>query len=56
MSEKSLDLKLRRIHADPSAAKDFILADAKDADMALGVGATGRHSPEAHTGEAYGFT
>lgn len=45
--KKSLDEKLARIHADPRRAKDFILADAKDADMALGVGATGR-SPEAH--------
>jgi hypothetical protein len=48
---KSLDQKLARIHADPHGAKDFIIADAKDADMALGLGATGR-SPEAHTGEA----
>src|ERR1700674_4544160 len=50
MTPKSLDQKLARIHADPRGAKDFILADAKDADMALGLGATGR-SPEAHTGE-----
>jgi hypothetical protein len=50
VSEKSLDLKLKRIHADPSGARDFILADAKDADMALAVGAPGR-SPEAHSGE-----
>src|SRR4051812_34398280 len=48
--KKSLDEKLARIHADPRGAKDFILADAKDADMALGLGATGR-SPEAHAGE-----
>lgn len=47
---KSLDEKLARIHADPSGAKDFILADAKDADMALAIGAPGR-SPEAHAGE-----
>jgi DhnA family fructose-bisphosphate aldolase class Ia len=40
---KSLDEKLARIHADPSGAKDFILADAKDADMALGLGATGKN-------------
>ncbi len=40
--QKSLDQKLARIHADPRGAKDFILADAKDADMALGLGATGR--------------
>lgn len=48
---KSLDEKLARIHADPQRATDFILADAKDADMALGLGATGR-SPEAHGSEA----
>jgi hypothetical protein len=47
---KSLDAKLARIHADPSGCKDFILADAKDADMALSIGAPGR-SPEAHSGE-----
>src|SRR5437868_381035 len=48
--QKSLDVKLQRIHADPHGAKDFILADAKDADMALAIGAPGR-SPEAHSGE-----
>src|SRR3954449_2176168 len=50
MMPKSLDQKLARIHADPHGAKDFILADAKDADMALSIGAPGR-SPEAHSGE-----
>src|SRR5689334_15113395 len=50
MVQKSLDLKLARIHADPARCKDFILADAKDADMALSIGAPGR-SPEAHPGE-----
>ncbi len=50
MIQKSLDLKLARIHADPRGCKDFILADAKDADMALAIGAPGR-SPEAHSGE-----
>src|SRR5438128_11696910 len=50
MIEKSLDRKLQRIHADPRGAKDFILADAKDADMALAIGAPGK-SPEAHGGE-----
>ena len=39
---KSLDRKLANIHADPSAASDFILADAKDADMAAGLAATGK--------------
>ena len=33
-----------------TAASEFILADAKDADMAFGIGAPGR-SPEAHAGE-----
>jgi len=50
MVQKSLELKLARIHADPARCKDFILADAKDADMALSIGAPGR-SPEAHPGE-----
>ncbi len=50
MVAKSLDTKLARIHADPHGAKDFILADAKDADMALSIGAPGR-SPESHSGE-----
>src|SRR5437588_8816311 len=48
-ARKSLDRKLAAIHADPSC-REFILADAKDADMAFGVGAPGR-SPEAHAGE-----
>jgi hypothetical protein len=50
MVAKSLDVKLARIHADPHGCKDFILADAKDADMALAIGAPGK-SPEAHGGE-----
>ncbi|MGE3314616.1 MAG: hypothetical protein AB7O26_05820 [Planctomycetaceae bacterium] len=48
--EKSLDRKLRSIHADPSGSKEFILADAKDADMAFGIGAPGL-SPERHDSE-----
>jgi hypothetical protein len=47
---KSLDEKLSRVHADPQRAKDFILADAKDADMAFAIGAPGK-SPESHAGE-----
>jgi hypothetical protein len=43
--EKMLDRKLANIHADPTSAKEFILADAKDADMAFGIGAPGQ-SPE----------
>ena len=37
---KSLDLKLARIVADPRC-RDFILADAKDADMAFGLASPG---------------
>ena len=47
---KSLDRKLAAIHADPSGSREFILADAKDADMAFGIGAPG-DSPEAHPGQ-----
>ncbi|HEY4234685.1 MAG TPA: hypothetical protein VGM76_14725 [Lacipirellulaceae bacterium] len=39
-TKKSLDEKLARIAADP-ACRDFILADAKDADMAFGLSAPG---------------
>jgi hypothetical protein len=39
-TEKSLDMKLARIVADPGC-RDFILADAKDADMAFGLAAPG---------------
>jgi hypothetical protein len=49
MLEKSLDRKLARIVADPTC-RDFIIADAKDADMAFGLAAPGR-SPEHHAGE-----
>ncbi len=48
--EKSLDRKLARLREDPSRP-DFILADAKDADMAYGLAAPGR-SPEYHGHEA----
>jgi hypothetical protein len=50
MVEKSLNRKLEAIHADPQRSREFILADAKDADMALAIGAPGK-SPEAHSGE-----
>lgn len=49
MIPKSLDLKLSRILAD-SSCRDFILADAKDADMAYGIASPGR-SPEHHAQE-----
>lgn len=48
--EKSLDRKLREIHRDPIGSREFILADAKDADMAFGIGAPGQ-SLERHDGE-----
>lgn len=38
---KTLDQKLARIRSDPRGAKDFVIADAKDADMAFGVAAPG---------------
>ena len=47
--DKSLDRKLAAIHANPNS-REFILADAKDADMAFGIGAPGQ-SPESHAGE-----
>lgn len=52
---KSLDEKLRSIHADPHGSREFIIADAKDADMAFGVSAPGTirtgGSPESHSEE-----
>jgi len=42
--QKTLDAKLAEIHANPDS-NAFILADAKDADMAFGIAAPGR-SPE----------
>src|SRR5258705_5807535 len=39
---KTLDAKLARIHSDPHGARDFILADAKDADMGMGLQAPGK--------------
>ncbi len=38
---KTLDAKLASIHADPANSDAFILADARDADMAFGLAATG---------------
>src|SRR5436190_7561162 len=64
---KSLDAKLAEIKANPSS-RSFIIADAKDADMAFGVRAPGprsylsargerpaRFSPEVWTREEYGY-
>ena len=52
---KTLDEKLRSIHADPHGSPEFIIADAKDADMAFGMSAPGEvrksASPESHPGE-----
>ena len=42
---KSLDAKIADIRKNPSGSKAFIIADAKDADMAFGITALGpRHS------------
>jgi hypothetical protein len=64
---KSLDAKIARLKTDPSA-RAFIIADAKDADMAFGVRAPGprsylsargeraaRFSPEIWTRAEYGY-
>src|SRR5689334_5894590 len=40
--QKSLDTKISNIRANPGGAKEFILADAKDADMAAGLAAPGK--------------
>lgn len=65
---KLLEQKLAAIRANPHSTTEFILADAKDADMAFGVRAPGprgylaRHgarpaqfSPEVWTREEYGY-
>ena len=65
---KSLDAKLNDIHSNPSSSKSFIIADAKDADMAFGIKATGprgylagsgeipaHFSPEIWTREEFGY-
>src|ERR1044072_2654399 len=39
---KSLDAKISNIRSNPTGAKDFILADAKDADMAAGLASPGK--------------
>ncbi|MBT3212615.1 MAG: hypothetical protein HN345_11480, partial [Planctomycetaceae bacterium] len=44
--QKTLDVKLAKILSNPSCG-DFILADAKDADMAGGMAAPGK-DPEHH--------
>jgi len=65
---RALDQKLAAIHAAPQSSKEFIIADAKDADMAFGVRAPGprrylaRHgarpaqfSPEVWSREEFGY-
>jgi hypothetical protein len=49
MPPRSLDVKLAKILADPDCG-EFVLADAKDADMAYGLAAPGK-SPEMHAHE-----
>jgi hypothetical protein len=49
---KSLDTKIAEIRADPSGSKAFIIADAKDADMAFGVTAPGlKRDAQSTTGD-----
>jgi len=65
---RSLDQKLAAIRANPHSTREFILADAKDADMAFGVRAPGprsylashgarpaQFSPEVWTRGEYGY-
>ncbi|MEO1993562.1 MAG: hypothetical protein ABGW78_16630 [Pirellulales bacterium] len=52
MQRKSLDEKLSRILAD-SDCRDFILADAKDADMAFGLAAPGRLQQHTRDGRSF---
>lgn len=49
MIQKSLDIKLAKIKANPSC-REFIIADAKDADMAYGIASPGK-SPEHYASE-----
>lgn len=42
---KSLDAKITDIRKNPSGSKAFIIADAKDADMAFGITAPGQKRP-----------
>ena len=49
MAAKSLDQNLAQLNQNPDSDV-FILADAKDADMAFGIGSPGK-SPEAHASE-----
>ena len=51
--EKSLDLKLQMIHADPAGCREFIIADAKDADMGFGIPAPGNWRGAASEPERY---
>ena len=44
-SMKSLDAKIADIRKNPSGSKAFIIADAKDADMAFGITAPGQKRP-----------
>lgn len=49
MIAKTLDIKLAKIKANPSC-REFIIADAKDADMGFGIASPGK-SPEHHSQE-----
>ena len=46
--KKSLDLKLQRIRNYNFSPKDFIIADAKDADMGGGIPAPGNKRNKNH--------
>lgn len=50
--KKSLDQKLARLQSDPSS-RDFILTDAKDADMGFGLASPGKRRVEPNQGSPY---
>jgi hypothetical protein len=45
-SLKSLDSKIADIRNNPSESKGFIIADAKDADVAFGITVPGQKRPQ----------
>ncbi len=53
--QKSLDRKLAAIAADPEGARDFIICDAKDQDMAFGVASFGLRGHGEGDGDSYPY-
>lgn len=53
---KSLDMKLANFRTRKASTKDFVLADAKDADMAFGLLSTGTDTQRLGAGQARSLT